>query len=163
MAATHASEELYQDIILDHNRSPRNFREPDENGGDYDRMGDGDNPLCGDTYRVYLKVADDGETIDDVFFHGTGCAISKASASVMTQTVKGLTLQEARDRIARLKELVNGPPTAELDLEELFLDVGDMGVFAGLRKYPTRVKCGTLAWNTLKAAIEDRDVTVTTE
>lgn len=152
-------QELYQDIILDHNKTPRNHETPDE--GDYDRMADGDNPLCGDSFKVYLKV-DDGR-IDEVWFDGDGCAISTASASVMTQTVKGRTVEEAEALLDDFKALINGPLDEEVDLEAQFMEHGDMGAFAGLRRYPTRVKCGTLSWNTLKAAIEDRDETVTTE
>lgn len=153
------AEELYQDIILDHNKSPRNFGTPDEDA--YTHVADGDNPLCGDTFKVYLRVEDG--IVEEVWFDGDGCAISTASTSVMTQTVKGKTVEEARERFEEFKGLVNGSLTEELDLEATFLEHGDMGAFAGLRKYPTRVKCGTLSWNTLKAAIEGRDETVTTE
>lgn len=153
------TEELYQDIILDHSKSPRNFRRPAGEDG-FNRVAEGDNPLCGDSYTVHLKLDGDGGTIEDVVFHGDGCAISKASASVMTHMVKGRTVEEARALIQDLKDAVNGPPTEEVDILDF---EGDIGAFASLRRYPTRVKCGTLAWNTLRAALDGRDVTVTTE
>lgn len=141
--------ELYQQIILDHNRRPRNFRAIE----DASRHADGNNPLCGDTVAIDLVF--EGETIADVAFQGAGCAISTASASVMTDTVKGKTRDEAMHLIEQFRHLVTG--TSEMT------NAGDLAVFAGVRDYPTRVKCATLAWHTLKAALQGNDATITTE
>ena len=144
-------QELYQQVILDHNKSPRNFGElPDG------RAVEGHNPLCGDNVTVFVKVVDG--IIEDVKFKGAGCAISKASASIMTTLVKGKSVVEARELFARFHELV----TTDGDIDPLIL--GKMAVFAGVRDYPSRVKCASLAWHTLKNALEDRtDTVVTTE
>ena len=143
--------DLYQEVILDHNRRPRNFGELDG----ADRHADGHNPLCGDRLAVYVNL--DGETITDVTFLGSGCAISKASASLMTDAVKGKTLDEARRLFDRFLALV----TAAAAPDDPAL--GKLAVFAGVRDYPTRVKCASLAWRTLRAAVEDRHEVVTTE
>ena len=144
--------DLYQEVILDHNKSPRNFREL----AGADRHADGFNPLCGDRLSVYLNL--DGDTITDACFMGSGCAISKASASLMTDAVKGKTLTEARRLYERFHGMVTdvavGPDPREL---------GKLAVFAGVRDYPTRVKCASLAWHTLRAAFDDRHDLVTTE
>ncbi len=144
-------QELYQQVILDHNKSPRNFGElPDAPAVE------GHNPLCGDNVTVFVKVVDG--VIEDVKFKGAGCAISKASASIMTTLVKGKTVLEARELFARFHELV----TEDGDVDPLVL--GKMAVFAGVRDYPSRVKCASLAWHTLKNALEDNtDTVVTTE
>ena len=144
--------DLYQEVILDHNRHPRNFGELDG----ADRHADGDNPLCGDRLAVYVNL--DGETISDVSFLGSGCAISKASASLMTDAVKGRTLGEAR----RLSEQFLALVTDDAALVDAAV-VGKLAVLAGVRDYPTRVKCASLAWHTLRAAVEDRHEVVTTE
>ena len=144
--------DLYQEVILDHNRHPRNFGELDG----ADRHADGDNPLCGDRLAVYVNL--DGETISDVSFLGSGCAISKASASLMTDAVKGRTLGEAR----RLSEQFLALVTDDDAAVDAAL-VGKLAVLAGVRDYPTRVKCASLAWHTLRAAVEDRHEVVTTE
>jgi nitrogen fixation NifU-like protein len=144
--------DLYQEVILDHNKSPRNFREL----AGADLHADGFNPLCGDKLSVYLNL--DGDTIIDACFMGSGCAISKASASLMTDAVKGKTLAEARrlyDRFHGMVTDVAGAP----DPREL----GKLAVFAGVCDYPTRVKCASLAWHTLRAAFDDRHELVTTE
>lgn len=142
--------ELYQEVILDHNRHPHNFREL----AGADRHADGHNPLCGDRLGVYVNL--DGDRIVDVSFMGSGCAISKASASLMTDAVMGKTLDEARQLFEQFLNLVTNDAA---DGEEL----GKLAVFAGVRDYPTRVKCASLAWHTLRAAVDDRHETVTTE
>jgi len=139
-----ALRELYQEVILDHNKSPRNFRKM-ENA---DRKVEGFNPLCGDHYTVYVKFRD--EVIEDVSFEGAGCAISKASASLMSATVKGRTRQEAQRLYRLFHDLVTGEPKAEENPDGL----GRLAAFAGVAEFPARVKCATLAWHTLKAAME---------
>ena len=144
--------DLYQAVILDHNKHPHNFGEL----ADADRHADGFNPLCGDKLSVYVNL--DGDMITDVCFEGSGCAISKASASLMTDSVKGKTLVETRELFDRFLNLVTDGDVADDD-EAL----GKLAVFAGVRDYPTRVKCASLAWHTLRAAVEDRHDVVTTE
>jgi nitrogen fixation NifU-like protein len=142
--------ELYQTVILDHNRTPRNYREmPEAN-----RQAEGFNPLCGDKVHVWLKVAEDGR-IEDVSFQGEGCAISKASSSIMTQTVKGRTVEEARALFAEFHDVVTGKTPGE--------GHGKMAVFAGVSSFPMRVKCASLGWHALKAALERPDAVVSTE
>lgn len=145
--------DLYQSVILDHNRSPRNFRELE--GASH--RADGYNPLCGDRLTVWLQL--DGDRISAVSFHGSGCAISKASASMMTEAVKGKTAAEARDLASRFQELVTGlsdPATARASL-------GKLAVFSGVSEFPVRVKCASLSWHTLKAALDQETEAVTTE
>lgn len=144
--------DLYQEVILDHNKHPHNFGEL--NGAD--RHADGFNPLCGDKLVVYVNI--DGETITDVSFVGSGCAISKASASLMTDAVKGKTVTEARGLFEEFLSLVTDD-NSQIDLDA----IGKLAVFEGVRDYPTRVKCASLAWHTLRAAVEDRHEAVTTE
>ena len=144
--------DLYQEVILDHNKSPRNFREL----AGADRHADGFNPLCGDRLSVYLNL--EGDTITDACFMGSGCAISKASASLMTDAVKGKTLAEARKLYERFHGMVTDV-AVDPDPHEL----GKLAVFAGVSDYPTRVKCASLAWHTLRAAFDDRHDLVTTE
>ena len=144
--------DLYQEVILDHNKHPHNFGEL--TGAD--RHADGFNPLCGDKLAVYVNL--DGDMITDVRFEGSGCAISKASASLMTDSVKGKTLVETRELFDQFLNLVTDGDVADDD-EVL----GKLAVFAGVRDYPTRVKCASLAWHTLRAAVEDRHDVVTTE
>ena len=143
-------QELYQEVILDHNRRPRNFRALDEG-----RKAEGYNPLCGDRLTVYLRV-DEG-VIKDVGFQGSGCAISKASASLMTESVKGKTLAEAGALLERFQKMITAPADAPLD------DLGKLTVLAGVRQFPVRVKCASLAWHTLRAAADARDEVVSTE
>lgn len=145
--------ELYQQIILDHNRSPRNFRElPDAN-----RSAEGYNPLCGDEIRLWVKL--DGDVIEDIGFRGTGCAISQAAASLMTSAVKGKTVAEAEALFGAFHAMVtDAEPTAE-QKEAL----GKLAAFAGVREFPARVKCANLSWHTLRAALEDAQRSVTTE
>lgn len=144
--------ELYQEVILDHNRRPHNFRELDG----ADRHADGFNPLCGDRLAVYVNL--EGDTVVDATFVGSGCAISKASASLMTDMVKGKSLDDVRRLFEQFLELVTDE-RAQVDDALL----GKLAVFAGVRDYPTRVKCASLAWHTLRAAVEDRHETITTE
>jgi len=146
--------ELYQATILDHNKKPRNFR-PIERA---DRQADGHNPLCGDKLTVYLELDDDGR-VADVSFQGSGCAISTASASLMTDLVKGKTIEEIEREFGRFHDLVTSPTDAPVDLAGL----GKLAVFSGVREYPMRVKCATLAWHTLRAAIEGGDAVAKTE
>jgi nitrogen fixation NifU-like protein len=144
--------DLYQEVILDHNRRPRNFRAIDGAS----RQQECYNPLCGD--RLTLYVALDGDRIADVAFQGSGCAISKASASLMTEALKGKTVAEARELFEKFHDMVtSSPDTAAADL-------GKLSVLSGVREYPTRVKCASLAWHTLKAAVSgETDAPVTTE
>jgi nitrogen fixation protein NifU and related proteins len=145
--------ELYQEVILDHNKRPRNFRVPEPSN----RHAEGYNPLCGDRITVYLYV--DGDTIKDLGFQGTGCAISKASASLMTEALKGKTLDQATALFDRFHGLVTAPADASVELESL----GKLAVLAGVREYPMRVKCASLAWHTLKAAMQAEHDVVSTE
>ena len=144
---------LYQDIIIDHNKSPRNFGElpPPRHEAD------GYNPLCGDRLSVYVKL--DGERISEVSFDGSGCAISVASASLMTEALKGKTLAEAKALFERMHALLTGSgDTADGDAE-----LGKLEALAGVRAYPSRVKCATLAWHTVQSALDDSHESVTTE
>jgi nitrogen fixation NifU-like protein len=143
-------EDLYQEVILDHNRRPRNFRALQ--GG---RKAEGYNPLCGDRLTVYLQVEDG--VIKDVAFQGSGCAISKASASLMTDMVKGKTVAEADALFDRFHRMITG------SADEPVTDLGKLAVLGGVRQFPVRVKCASLAWHTLRAAVEARDEVVSTE
>ena len=148
-----ALRELYQEIILDHNKSPRNFRKM-ENAT---RAVDGYNPLCGDHYKIFVKV--EGDVIQDISFDGAGCAISKASASVMSSVLKGKTKGEAERLFQQFHKLVTGDIDAEKNLEAL----GKLAAFAGVSEFPARVKCASLAWHTMHAALEARGETISTE
>jgi nitrogen fixation protein NifU and related proteins len=145
-----ALDELYQEVILDHNRRPRNFRTIEEG-----RHAEGYNPLCGDRLTVYLRIQ--GDRIQDASFQGSGCAISKASASLMTDIVKGKTIAEAEALFERFHRLITRSVDDPVD------DLGKLSVFAGVRQYPARVKCASLAWHTLRAATEARNEVVSTE
>jgi nitrogen fixation NifU-like protein len=146
-------QELYQEVILDHNKNPRNFRPlPEAN-----RRAEGHNPLCGDHVTVFLQL--DGDVIRDISFQGSGCAISKASASMMTASLKGKTRAEAEALFGRFHRMVTGEPGPDEDP----LDMGRLAAFAGVCEFPVRVKCASLAWHTLCAALEGRDEPVTTE
>jgi nitrogen fixation protein NifU and related proteins len=134
--------ELYQNVILEHNRSPRNYREM----ADADRRAEGHNPLCGDRLTLWLKL--DGDVISDASFQGMGCAISRASASLMTAAVKGKSLREASATFERFHRMVTGRSEAA-DAETL----GKLAVFSGVSAYPIRVKCASLPWQALKAAL----------
>ena len=142
--------DLYQEVILDHNRRPRNFHAL----ADASHSAEGYNPLCGDRLTLYVKVADG--VVSDVAFEGAGCAISKASASLMTDAVKGRTVAEAQALFDRFHRMVTTPPGQPVE------DLGKLSVLAGVREFPVRVKCATLAWHTLRAALENaRDVATT--
>lgn len=145
--------ELYQEIILEHNRSPRNFGKLDH----ATHVLDGRNPLCGDQYKIYLLV--NKGRIEQVSFEGSGCAISKASASVMTTTVKGKTVEEAEAYFQLFHKIVTG----EADTEETFDSVGKMAAFAGVAEFPVRVKCASLAWHTMHNALQGKGVETTTD
>jgi len=141
-----ALRELYQEVILDHNKSPRNFGVLEG----ANRSAEGYNPLCGDHYTLFLKVEED--VIADIKFTGSGCAISKASASVMSTLIKGKTKKEAEHLFDVFQRLVTGNP----DMEPGMDSVGKLAVFAGVREFPTRVKCATLPWHTLRASLESK-------
>lgn len=143
-------QDLYQEVILDHNRRPRNFRAIEQA-----YSAEGFNPLCGDRVTVYLKV-DDG-VITDVSFQGAGCAISKASASLMTEAVKGKTVDEAKALFERFHQMITAPAEAPVD------NLGKLTVLAGVRQFPVRVKCASLAWHTLRSAVDARGDVVSTE
>ena len=145
--------ELYQQVILDHNKSPRNFKKL-ENAN---HSAEGYNPLCGDKISLYLIVEDD--IVKDVGFQGSGCAISKASASLMSSIIKGMKREEAEKLFEKFHDLVTGKLTDEAEIEEL----GKLAVFAGVRDFPARVKCASLAWHTLISALEDGKKVVSTE
>jgi nitrogen fixation protein NifU and related proteins len=138
-------DELYQSVILDHNRAPRNFRKLE----DATTHAEGRNPLCGDVYDVWLKV--EGDRIIDATFQGQGCAISKASASMMTQVIKGKSLAEARDVFAAFHKLVTEDIGAGVGRGAL---PGKLEVFRGVRAFPIRVKCATLSWHAMKQALD---------
>ncbi len=145
--------DLYQELILDHSRRPRNRRRMD----DADRRAEGYNPLCGDHVTIFLKL--DGDIVKEATFEGTGCAISTASASMMTESLKGKTLSEAKELFRKFHHLVTGDPVETSSGPGL----GKLEVFSGVCQYPARVKCATLAWHTLEAAIENRPAPVSTE
>ena len=144
--------DLYQEVILEHNKNPRNFREIEG----ADRTADGNNPLCGDALRVYVKL--DGDTVTDVAFKGSGCAISKASASIMTQVVKGRSKEEADALFDQFHRMVTGG----LDPEAEENNLGKLKIFAGVLEFPARVKCASLSWHTLHAALQG-DSVISTE
>lgn len=147
--------DLYQEVILDHGKSPRNFRHPE----DCNRMAEGDNPLCGDQLTVYLKMDRCG-LVEDVAFEGRGCAISMASASMMTEMVQGRNEADARALFEKFHKLVTGDDAdVNGDDDE---DLDKLIVLSGVREFPMRVKCATLAWHTMTAAM-DGEETVTTE
>jgi nitrogen fixation NifU-like protein len=145
--------ELYQETILDHHKRPRNFKKLEG----ANRSSEGYNPLCGDRITVYVLL--EGDTVKDVAFEGSGCAICTASASVMTETVKGKTVDEIESLFGKFRDLVTGDPSETPSTEGL----GKMAVFFGVREFPVRVKCATLAWHTMRAALEGKSDTVSTE
>ncbi len=143
--------ELYQQVILDHNKKPRNFRKL-ENAN---HSAEGYNPLCGDQLTVYLQM--DHEAVKDITFEGSGCAISKAAASMMTQAVKGKTKPE----VEKLFNEFHGMVTGELDEERAPNQLGNLKIFAGVREFPVRVKCATLSWHTMHAALNNQAIVST--
>lgn len=145
--------DLYQQVILDHNRHPRNFRAvPDAN-----RTAQGTNPLCGDRLTLYVRLDDD--VIADIGFQGSGCAISQASASLMTAAVKGMSREEAEKLFAAFHRMVTGPVDARPDPATL----GKLAALGGVRQFPARVKCANLPWHTLQAALEGAVEPVSTD
>ena len=145
--------ELYQEVILDHNKRPRNFRAIEHPT----RTAKGHNPLCGDRLTLYLTL--DGDQIADVAFEGSGCAISKASASLMTEALKGKTVAQAEALFERFHDVVTAPGDMPVNTDGL----GKLALFAGVREFPARVKCASLAWHTFKAAVATPDAVVSTE
>ena len=144
--------DLYQEVIFDHNRNPRNFGVL----AHANRMAEGNNPLCGDQLRLYLRV--EGDVIKEIQFEGCGCAISTASASLMTERLKGMHTHEVKELFEKFHALVTSDGNDESGPE-----LGKLTVLLGVREYPARVKCATLAWHTLQAALENRGETVSTE
>ena len=145
--------ELYQQVILDHNKNPRNFG-PMENPT---HTSEGRNPLCGDEIKVYLRM--DGDRIEDIKFEGRGCAISKASASMMTMSLKGKTVDEAEELFQSVHDMLTGEPDPEADPDEM----GRLAVLSGVREFPVRVKCASLGWHAMRAALKAEKQPVSTE
>lgn len=141
--------DLYQEVILEHSKHPRNFRAMET----ANRKAEGYNPLCGDHYTIFVDVADDA--IRDISFQGSGCAISKASASMMSQALKNKTTAEAENLFDKFHRIITGQETGSAER------LGKLAVFAGVAGFPTRVKCATLAWHTLHAALEGRQIAST--
>jgi nitrogen fixation NifU-like protein len=148
-----ALNELYQQVILDHNRKPRNYRVMAE----ADRVATGDNPLCGDKIEVFVRL--NGDRIEDVSFQGSGCAISQSSASLMTTSVMGKSIDEALELFSKFHEMVTSEVDSHIDKEGL----GKLRAFGGVREFPSRVKCANLSWHTLRAALSSGVDRVTTE
>ena len=146
--------DLYQEVILDHNKKPRNFGKLD----DPDHSAEGNNPLCGDQLTVYIKM--DGDRVTEIRFEGSGCAISTASASLMTEAVAGKDLDEIESLYQSFHDLLTGDPSV---VAEVGPELGKLAVFSGVREFPVRVKCATLSWHTLQAALGDQGSSVTTE
>ena len=146
--------DLYQEVILDHNKAPRNFGLLE----DPDHFAEGNNPLCGDQLRLYLRM--DGDRVRQIRFEGSGCAISTASASLMTEVVTGKTRDEVDSLYNSFHELLTGDPSV---MGEAGPELGKLAVFSGVREYPVRVKCATLAWHTLQAALQGHEEAATTE
>jgi nitrogen fixation protein NifU and related proteins len=142
--------DLYQEVILDHNKRPRNFGIL----GEASHTAEGYNPLCGDSVHLFLRI-DDDDVVRDVAFQGSGCAISKASASLMTDSIKGRRVAEVRDLFDRFHRMVTTPPDQPVE------DMGKLSALAGVREFPVRVKCASLAWHTLKAALDREQITST--
>ena len=145
--------ELYQEVILDHNKRPRNFKEM----GNATHIAEGHNPLCGDRFKIFIRL--NGDTIEDVSFSGSGCAISKASASLMTGTIKGTTKQQAEQLFGNVHRMLTGKSTDPEETAEL----DKLTVLSGVSEYPIRVKCATLAWHAMIAALKGKAEEVSTE
>ncbi|MGE5610938.1 MAG: Fe-S cluster assembly sulfur transfer protein SufU [Bacillota bacterium] len=148
------AEDLAREVILDHSRRPRNFRVL----SNANRQAEGDNRLCGDRVQVWIDLQDG--VIRDIAFQGSGCPISVAAASVMTEMVLGKTVAEAGELFDAYHAIVTGPPDGPVAISEV---LGKLGVFAGVRRFPVRVKCATLAWHTLQAALKGQRTSITTE
>jgi len=140
--------DLYRQIVLDHSRHPRNQRRPQQ----FDREAEGHNPLCGDKVRVYLGLRDD--RLDDVAFEASGCAICLASASLMTESIRGHTIPEARSAVERFEQALASDGSTL---------TGDLAALSGVSQYPSRIRCATLPWKTMRAALDASTDTVTTE
>jgi nitrogen fixation NifU-like protein len=145
--------DLYQEVILDHNKRPRNYRQLE----DASHRAEGYNPLCGDRLNLFVRL--DGERIADIAFQGSGCAISKASASLMTDAIKGHTLDEVNALFERVHTMLTLPTGQDVDISE----VGKLAVLSGVREFPVRVKCASLAWHTMKTALARPGATAKTE
>lgn len=143
--------ELYQQVILDHNKKPRNFRKLET----ANHSAEGFNPLCGDQLTVYLNL--EGDAVADISFEGSGCAISKAAASMMTQAVKGKSKEQAEELFKEFHSMV----TSELEEDEEESGLGNLRIFAGVRDFPVRVKCATLPWHTMHAALNNEELVST--
>lgn len=146
-------EELYQDMVLEHSRRPRNFRKLE----DANRTAEGFNPLCGDKITLYLKVED--SVVKDVGFQAAGCAISKASASLMSESIKGKSVEEAERLFREFRHMLTRKPGEEYDADLL----GDLEVLSGVVQYPARIKCAVLSWHALESALEGKAKEVSTE
>ena len=144
---------LYQEVVIDHSRKPRNFRKPEG----ANRSAEGINPLCGDQITLYVKLS--GDMIEDIGFQGAGCAISKASASLMTSALKNKTKAEAEALFERVHSMISEGPRSKVDPQEL----GKLAVLSGVWEFPSRVKCATLAWHTLRSALDGAGAPVSTE
>jgi len=144
---------LYERVILEHNKSPRNFRDM----ADATQKVEGVNPLCGDHLTVFAKM--DGDRIEDISFQGCGCAISKSSASLMTTLLKGKTRKEAEEMFVKFHGMVTAAPDSPVDPD----DLGKLMVFSGVREFPVRIKCATLAWHTMLALLDKKAEPVSTE
>jgi nitrogen fixation protein NifU and related proteins len=145
--------ELYQEVILDHNKSPRNFKRLET----ANRTAEGYNPLCGDKIDIFLDIEDD--VVKDISFLGSGCAISKASASLMSTIIKGKSVDEAKKLFEKFHDLITGKLDESASIEEL----GKLAVLGGVKEFPMRVKCASLAWHTMLTALKNESKTVTTE
>ncbi len=145
--------ELYQQLILDHNKSPRHYGRL----ADANRHSEGHNPLCGDRLQVFVRL--EGDVIRDLSFEGSGCAISRASASLLMEALKGKSVTQADRLLAAYHRMLTSPPDAEVDRDSL----GKLAVFAGVRAFPMRVKCATLPWHTVRAALAGDGTPVSTE
>ncbi len=145
--------ELYQQVILDHNKSPRNFKILT----DANRTAEGYNPLCGDKIDIFLDIEDN--IVKDISFQGSGCAISKASASLMSEAVKGKSVEEAKQLFEKFHDLITG----KLDEDEGTEELGKLKVLAGVKEFPLRVKCASLAWHTMLSALQKENKTISTE
>ena len=147
------SQELYQEIVMDHNRRPRNFGSMTDSTA----TSEGFNPLCGDQITLFLKVSED--IVEDISFEGVGCAISKSSASMMTEGVKGKSVEEALTVFQAFREMI----TAKSDGSKYSEILGDLEILKGVAQYPTRIKCATLSWHTLQAALQGTESDISTE
>lgn len=144
-------DDIYQEIVLEHSRKPRNFRKQEE----ADRIQEGYNPLCGDQYTIYISI--DGDTISDISFQGAGCAISKASASMMTEELIGKTKNQASRIFEAFRSMITK------NNENITEELGDIEVLQGISQYPTRIKCATLSWHAMHAALDEQDGDISTE